>query len=159
MEQLLKQYKDTRRSLTQLKDKTTKKHEREIIGSMISDCEYVIRWIEKGGEPGTVRGIERRSVYQNTKVWDPLWMQSFVSPESHGGFTKITDFERFQIEDALSTLSDRERQCFTLHYGLCFSMSQIANELAVTKASVQEYLDRADKKINDSKSNSLFLVG
>lgn len=157
MEQLLKEYKITEKSLHDLKERTTDKAERQIVGSMISDCQYAIKWIKNGKEAGVIRGIERRSMYQNTQVWDPLWMQSFSSPESCGSFTTLTEFQRYQIEDALSTLSERERECYELHYGKCFSYEEIARFFKVKKGTIQNYIKRADAKIKESKLSSLFL--
>ncbi|NBI31171.1 sigma factor-like helix-turn-helix DNA-binding protein [Chengkuizengella marina] len=157
MELLLEEYKNTKKSLMKLKENTSEEHERKTIGSMITSCDYVIRWIEKGGEPDSIRGIERRSVYQNTHVWDPIWMQSFASPESCGSFTTLSDFQRYQIEDALSTLTERERECYELHFGKCFSYEEIAGFLKVRKGTVQNYMKRAEVKIKASKLSSLFL--
>jgi RNA polymerase sigma factor (sigma-70 family) len=132
--------------------------EREIIGGMISDCQYVIDTLDRGHEPGSRRSIHRRSREQRTTPWDPLWFQSYASPGSTGSPTTLSDHERYQIEDALSTLSERERQCYVLHYGLCFTIGQISSEIGLSRSSVQTFIERAVKKINSEKESSLFLI-
>ncbi|WP_430139068.1 sigma factor-like helix-turn-helix DNA-binding protein [Paenibacillus lautus] len=86
-------------------------------------------------------------------------MQSYAQPAACGSPTTLSDHERFQIDDALSTLSEREKQAYILRFGLCFSLRQVALEMGITKSAVQTMLERSEKKIADNKANSLFLVG
>ncbi|MFP7469985.1 hypothetical protein SFC55_03170 [Niallia taxi] len=53
------------------------KAEDKIYSSMQGDLEFVITWMQTGHAPRSVRGVERRSVYQNTKPVDPLLMQRY----------------------------------------------------------------------------------
>jgi RNA polymerase sigma-70 factor (ECF subfamily) len=86
-------------------------------------------------------------------------MQAFAQPAATGSPSRLTDWERFQIEDALSRLSPRERECYTLAHGECFSYAAIAGMLFISKGSVQEYVERAQTKISSEIENSLFLRG
>jgi RNA polymerase sigma-70 factor (ECF subfamily) len=52
------------------------------------------------------------------------------------------------LEQLHSKLTNREKQCFTLHVAEKLSMNEIAREIGVSKSSVQEYIERARKKIN-----------
>ncbi|MGG1554979.1 sigma-70 family RNA polymerase sigma factor [Paenibacillus ferrarius] len=133
--------------------------ERRIINEMISDCEWTIEWLETGRRPGNKRGIERRAAYQREKLMDPVRMQAYVTRSSAGSPANLSDWQRFQINDALSRLSERERECYVLAHGECFSYSEIAGMLGVSKGSVEVYVTRAQKKISDDLQNSLFLVG
>lgn len=134
------------------------KTERQILGEMIGDTEYVIEWLESGKRPGNKRGIERRAAYQREKVMDPIRMQSFVSKSTAGSPANITEWESQQIEDALCVLSERERECYTLAHGQGFSHEYIAEMLGITKGSVDSYIARAQEKITNRLQNSLFLV-
>jgi len=66
---------------------------------MLSDVQFAIDWLNI------------------TK--DPLYMQSYAQPSVCGSPTTLSDHERFQLDDALSTLSEREKQAYTFRYGLC----------------------------------------
>ncbi|WP_310187665.1 sigma factor-like helix-turn-helix DNA-binding protein [Bacillus sp. 3255] len=46
-----------------------------------------------------------------------------------------------------------------LAHGECFSFSEIAGMIGISKGSVEVYVTRAQKKISDDLNNSLFLVG
>lgn len=132
--------------------------EMEIISEMISDCNYVIEWLRTGKRPGNRRGIERRAAYQREKLMDPLKMQAFVTQSSAGSPSNLTDWQRFQIEDALSRLSPRERECYVLAHGECFSFKEIADMLGISKSSVEEYVERAQSKVTQELATSLFLL-
>ncbi|MED4581861.1 sigma factor-like helix-turn-helix DNA-binding protein [Brevibacillus choshinensis] len=188
MQELLNGYKETRKALEQiqrsLKDfddairvvrleearrKTGKakstcngdenKPERQIIGEMIGDTEFVIEWIESGRRPGNKRGIERRAAYERERLMDPVRMQAFVSRSTAGSPCNLTEWQRFQLADALSSLTERERECFVLTHGEGFSFEETARLLQITKSSVQTFVTRAQAKISEQVSNSLFLIG
>lgn len=138
---------------------STLQADRRIINEMVADCEWTIEWLDSGRRPGNKRGIERRAAYQREKLMDPVRMQAYVSQSSAGSPANLSDWQRFQIEDALSRLSDRERDCYVLVHGECFSLSEIAGMLGVSKGSVEVYVTRAQKKISDDLQSSLFLLG
>ena len=131
--------------------------EMKIWGSIVSDLDYCIEWMRTGRRPGNRRGIERRSKGQREVLMDPLRMQAYVKNSKAGSPTNLTDWQRYQIEDALSRLSPRERECYILAHGECFSFGEIANMIGITKASVQDYVDRAQRKISQELQSSLFL--
>ncbi|MGF6356149.1 DNA-directed RNA polymerase specialized sigma24 family protein [Paenibacillus sp. 4624] len=132
--------------------------DKKIISDIISECEFVEEWLSTGRRPGNKRGVERLAAYQREVLVDPLKMQAYVSNSKAGSPSNLTDWQRFQIEDALSRLSDRERECYVLAHGECFSHSTIADMLYITKDSVTEYIDRAQKKISKDLESSLFLI-
>ncbi len=63
---------------------------------------------------------------------------------------ELTEDERFKLNDAMSNLSERERQCFVLHVAFRFSMRQIAEELDLKKRIVQTNIERAKQKIEEN---------
>ncbi|MEK3673560.1 sigma factor-like helix-turn-helix DNA-binding protein [Paenibacillus sp. FSL R10-2771] len=131
--------------------------DKKVISGMKSDCEFVIEWLNTGRRPGNKRGIERRAAYQREKLMDPLKMQAFVQKSNAGSPSNLSDWERFQIEDALSRLTIRERECYVLAHGECFSLNEIANLLNISKGTVETYVVRAQEKISKELSTSLFL--
>lgn len=134
------------------------KSERQIIGEMIGDTEFVIEWLETGRRPGNKRGIERRAAYEREKLMDPVRMQAFVSRSTAGSPCNLTEWQRFQLEDALATLTERERECYVLTHGEGFSFEETSRLLKITKSSVQTHVTRAQAKITERVSSSLFLA-
>ncbi|MFB6367896.1 sigma factor-like helix-turn-helix DNA-binding protein [Paenibacillus elgii] len=136
---LLLEYRKAKKDLVSLYNRTTDKEERSLISDMIGDCEFMERWLGTGRMPGNRRGTDRLSVYQRTKVWDPSWMEQPISKPA-GTDRELTEEERFN--DAMSNLSERERQCFVLHTAFRFSIRQIAEELDLKKRTVQTNLQK-----------------
>ncbi|GED55572.1 sigma-70 family RNA polymerase sigma factor [Brevibacillus borstelensis] len=133
--------------------------ERQLIGEMRGEVEWIIEWLESGRRPGNKRGIERRAAYQREKLMDPIKMQAYVARSTAGSPANLTEWEMQQIEDALCVLSERERECYVLAHGECFSYEAIADLLGISKSSVATHIKRAQAKISERLMNSLFLVG
>lgn len=138
------------------------KLERNAMAAIVSDLEYSIEWMTTGYPPGWRREMDRRSVAQRTRVWDPAWMEyltayeiEFQQEEEEGRCLQA--HEQYAIEDAMHNLSERERQCFVLHHGCGMSLQQIAQELDTKKSTVQSYLERASIKVEQNKWSSLFM--
>lgn len=138
------------------------KMEKNAIAASVSDLEYSIEWMQTGYPPGYRRPMERRSISQRTKVWDPQWMEHLTAYEFEFEVAEVgrqlSIEEEWMIEDALRNLSERERQCYVLHHAIGLSLQSIANELDIKKGSVQVMLRRADEKIAFNKANNLFLL-
>lgn len=134
------------------------KTERQILGEMIGDCEYVIEWLESGKRPGNKRGIERRAAYEREKPMDPIRMQAFVSRSTAGSPANLTDDEAFRLDEALSCLTEREKDCYVLTHGEGFSFDETAKLLKITKSSVQTFVTRAQAKITEQLQTNLFLA-
>lgn len=185
MQELLKSYRETRYQLHKVKievdarkeylekqselnpkDENIKamlddaKLECEKINWFMSNLTYAIDWLNNGFAPGPRRAIYRRSRDQRTLPIDPLYLQSYAQPAACGSPTTISDSERFRIDEALSGLSEREKQAYMLHKALGFSIYQTSQEMGgISKSTVQKYIERASKKIEEAKISNLFLVG
>jgi positive control factor len=155
---LKRSYRGTHRMLKRARDSTADPGEREIIEGMISDVNYSIEWMHTGKRPGNRRGIERRAAYQREKLMDPLRMQAFVHQHNAGSPANLSESQRFQIEMALQLLSERERECYTMAHGDCIPHADIARMLKITKGSVSQLVNRAQKKISEEVKNSLFFM-
>jgi len=158
VQDLLEGYKYTRKMLRALCTINTNKAEREVIGGMINDCNFVIEWLSTGRRPGNRRGIERRAAYQREKLMDPIRMQAFTAGSTAGSSANLSDWQRFQIENVLSRLTPRERECYVMAHGECLPHSEIAFLLNISKNSVKEYIRRAQKKISDQLQSNLFFI-
>lgn len=133
--------------------------QRKILSDMLGENEFIIEWLDTGRRPGNKRGIERRAAYQKEKLMDPVRMQAFASHSTAGSPANITDWEAFKISDALSRLTERERDCYVLKHGQCFTFAEISDLLGISKGSVETYVERAQKKISEDLNKSLFLAG
>lgn len=129
----------------------------DAINGFISNVMYVITWLSRGHAPGPRRGIHRRSREQREILMEPLKMQSYANPAACGSPTTISDSERFMLDEAMHSLNDRERECYVMKYGQCFSERQIAGMLNISQQAVNKHIQKAEKKINDSIKSNLFL--
>lgn len=149
MEDMIDRYKDTRRILRALRTLVTDGAERRIVGDMIGDCEYSLQWMQTGRRPGNRRGIERRAAYQREKLMDPILMQSFMQSSTGGSPANLSEDQRARIGQVLEGLTKRERECYMMAHGECFSLAQIAEMIGLSKGTVYTYVLRAQKKITD----------
>jgi len=150
-------YRLAKRQLEELRDRLPADHaDHKIIEGMLSDCNYAIDWLLTGRRPGNKRGIERRAAYQREKLMDPIRMQAFVHRSTAGSPANLSEWQRFQIDVALSKLSERERECYVLAHGECFTHEYIADMLGISKGAVDSFVSRAQKKISAEVQDSIF---
>lgn len=118
------------------------------INSMIESMAFAMEWMETGRQPGTFKGIDKKNIYQH---------QSFASMDFIPDITEqleegpkqlyMTAEEKIILADIFASLSLRERQCYILHKAAQLSMSEVAEELGLSKWTARGYIDRAKKKI------------
>lgn|SRR5690625_2631777 len=152
---LIIQYEEGRKELHRMKealgDSDLDKLDRSQINSMISSMSYSIDWMKLGRRPGNMRGIDKRNAYQRRALVDIETLPSLeIEPEER----ILTEEEKKTLFDMLIDLSHRERQCYLLHFAQGMSMQEVANELGITKSSVQKFINRAKSKIERKKSLS-----
>lgn len=131
--------------------------DKKVISGMISDLEYVIEWMSTGRRPGNKRGMERRAGYEREILLDPVRMQAFASRSTAGSPSNLSDDQRNKIEEALRYLSPRQRECYMLAHGECFSHGQIANLLGISRSAVQGYIEEAQRRVSEELQQNLFL--
>lgn len=156
---LIPGYRHTRRTLEAARTCSTDRAKKETIGGMISDVDYALEWLHTGRRPGARQGVEQP---YRIRSWDPAWIDAYHSPNGWSVQREsrdLTDDERFRIEEAMRDLSAREKQCFMMYHVDGMSEYDIAQELHLGRSTVQKFLERAEKKIEDAKMNSLFLWG
>ncbi|MBM7631751.1 DNA-directed RNA polymerase specialized sigma24 family protein [Geomicrobium sediminis] len=69
---------------------------------------------------------------------------------------QISQANHFRIDDALSMLTEREREVYVMVKAELLSLEQATRYLGVCKSTVQKTVDRAELKINNQIANSLF---
>lgn len=150
VDRLVSEYEAGRKELAKKKgklntefisDREDKKH----INSMINDMSESIEWMKTGRRPGNLRGIDKRSAYQRRALID---MDLFPSLDIQPEEKEISEEQKCLLVNILVELSHRERQCYLLHMAQGYSMREVAEELKVSKASVQKFIERAKNKIN-----------
>ncbi|MDL4842821.1 sigma-70 family RNA polymerase sigma factor [Aquibacillus rhizosphaerae] len=149
---LIIQYEEGRKALQRKHSKLTDSYvdtsDKTQINSMVSSMTFSIDWMKRGRRPGNMRGIDKRSAYQKRALVDVDLIPSLeIQPKEK----ELSDDEKRVIYDLLIDLSNRERQCYLLYFAQGLSMQQIADELDIKKPSVQKFIDRAKKKINQKK--------
>jgi len=131
---------------------------RSLCGGMQSDLEYAIQWIETGRQPGALRGIDRRSVYELTYHMDPAKLERFARFVNKNDEIEapLSDKDKYRIEDALSVLTADEKEVFLMHHVQLLSIGEIAKLKKLAKSTIQKQLERGKKKITEQTSCSLF---
>ncbi|MBC1615320.1 hypothetical protein HB904_03925 [Listeria booriae] len=133
-----------------------------LLHGMISDMTYALDWMRTGREPQSLRGIERQGVYNNTIHMDPSTLANLlgvsITQRSIDEY-KPDDYEIEILEFFDAILSDREKECFTLVRANEYSFQEAAVALHIEKASVQEYVRRAENKLKEAFSNNLWFCG
>lgn len=171
---LLSQYKETLKDTHKLLERADDcytlddqlKSDKKIIEGIIEDLEFAILWMETGRRPGNKRGIERLAAYQRERPFDPLLMQKYFRNmddhlyewDNHIQEDSITSWDKERIEDALSVLSKREKEIYLMSRGQNIPYSQIAKYLGITIGTVKTNIKRAEAKISQQITESLFCV-
>ncbi|MED1539108.1 sigma-70 family RNA polymerase sigma factor [Bacillus pseudomycoides] len=164
MKDLIEQYIETLEQLERAKETATES-DLKVINGMIRDIRYALNWMRTAKQPDNKRGIERRAAYQRTTTVDTLLMQRyFRSTETIYEWDRevkesvISEWDRIKLEDALSTLTENEKEVYMMYKGNCFSMDKISKTMKVSKGTIQTILRRADQKITKQIKESLFCM-
>ncbi|MCT2347136.1 sigma-70 family RNA polymerase sigma factor [Niallia taxi] len=118
------------------------------------NLEYALSWLKNGHAPGVIRGIERRSVYQNTQPVDPLKMQRYFRSkqpefawETEPKENVITPSERMILDKAMKALTKNELEVLLMYKGKGLSQYEIAKLLGISRSSVRSRLIKANEKV------------
>ena len=167
------------RTLEQMNAVLALEEERKVVVGMIASCSYIIDWLATGRMPGNRRGVERRSGCQREILTDPSRLNGLReraalergngsaegngagdAGDSSGGIGGGTgDEARMRLEEALAGLTERERDCYVLAHGECFTFAEIARLLGISKSSVGTYMTRAQRKITLNVTAEIVRVG
>lgn len=158
------QYKKTRR-LCRKMAKGSDAEDRKQWNAMGSHADFIVKWLETGRQPGSMRGIEQRSVYEKTDLVDPtddkdprLSYNPFEDPPGEKSEEERT-IEREMVDAILSPLSSREREIYEMRHDRLMKRWEIAEELEVSLGTVSRHLTRAENKIQDLVSKNPLYIG
>lgn len=118
------------------------------INSMIESMNFSMEWLETGRQPGTFKGIDKKSIYQYQSFSNMDFLPDITEQlEEVPKQLYMTAEEKIILADIFASLSLRERQCYILHEASEMSMEKIADEVGIERRTVQQYIERAREKI------------
>jgi len=164
--ELIKEYKIHRRQLKKQKDcLPADDPQHKIYSSMINEMTYAIDWMRQGHEPRIYskaiynkklldKGQEVRERPIHQYMDDENWIPKKEAAH-YDVIEGVNDVEERQlsiddmnlIQTFLTTLSEKQMECFVLNTSYNRSFGQIAVELGISKCTVQEHIELARKKV------------
>lgn len=149
MKFLIQEYRVTLKLVEKARDNAAEPSERAILGSMMRDLQYAIRWMKSGREPGSNRGVERLAVYQRESPYDPMWFEreEYCRRPLYPPVKELSEPRRFELERILDILSPREKEIYKLSRGEGFTFEEIGEMLGITKGTINKTVSRAEEKI------------
>jgi len=152
-DRLIQEYTEGKKELNSLKERAIDAEDIKQINSMIDSMSYSIDWMTTGRQPGTYRGVDKRGIYQRQFIQTIECIPDITEQlESEPKQLYMTREEKIILADILAALSHRERFCYIMYVSQGLSMSKIAEEIGLKKRTVQQYIDRAKKKIKNRVS-------
>jgi RNA polymerase sigma factor (sigma-70 family) len=150
VDQLVREYSKGKRQLEKYKDtldsnNPKQKEECETVGGMIAEMQFSITWMRSGRRPGKLRGIDTHDAYRVSSLRDN--MDLFPDLDLQTDQPSLSNQQKKMIVDILLQLSTRERECYLLHMAHGLSYAEIADELNISRRTVQQYVERAKEKI------------
>ena len=150
MKKLIKEYRLSLRCVNKARAVATGKVDRSLLASCADSLGYSIKYMEKGKNPDTRRGITRLSALRREIPVDPQSV-AFVGavaiqsrpPEISEGMQKAID----DLGIVLKVLSKKEREAYSFVRGSGYSFAIAAELMNVQKSTVQTLVKRAEDKI------------
>ena len=140
MQELIQEYK---KSIKTLRDAKAVPLQRN---SMISDTLWAIDIMETGKIPGTKWTTARWAKDKREIPVDLQNMANYLTTKRTAA-QPLSDKDKEILGNLLSTLTEREREAYYLVRGEKFSFAQAARYMECNKGSVQNFVSRAEKKI------------
>jgi len=152
-DEMILQYKKHRGELIRKRAKLNKEDPQNKLdltqyNSMIDEMDFVLQWLETGRDPNNYRGADKRGIYQSQSFQSMDFIPDITDQIEEGPkHLYMSAEEKIIMADIFASLSFRERQCYVLYVAGSISMGKIAQEVGIKKRTVQQYVDRAKKKI------------
>ena len=109
--------------------------EARTVSGMLSDMRYSLDWMRRGRRPGSRKGAERRDIYRRRELIARM--------------EPMTDEERQRLIDCVAVMTERELTCWLLHMAHGLTFQEIGDRLGLSRRTVQQYVERARKKVLD----------
>lgn len=139
MEDLIREYKKSLRLLRSAKVVPME------YGSMVSDTQWAIELMETGHIPESKWTVSRWPIVKREVPVDPLEMSRYVRNREPVSAAPgwMVEF----LEKLMHSLTEREKDAYKLVRGQGYSFAQAGRLLGCNKGSVQNFVQRAEKKI------------
>ncbi|MHB1651654.1 MAG: hypothetical protein ACYCVD_04145 [Desulfitobacteriaceae bacterium] len=150
MKELIKEYRIALRRVNKARTEATSREDRSILASCVDSLGYSIRYMEKGKNPDSRRGITRLSNMRREVPMDPQ-SGAFARAVAMQGQPSVVSMEMQKvIADlgiVLKVLSKKEREAYSFVRGSGYSFTAAAELMKIQKATVQTLVKRAEDKI------------
>lgn len=147
MRKLIYEYKQSLRKL-KVAYEAVDPEDKKIISGMIRDMEYAVKWMENGRDPGRKHmDADDSRVY----YYDPFVLNNIGHSMYPREWNDNPDNDE-QVNSFLGAcLTKREEDVYRLYVGEGMSLAKIGELLHIAKTSVQNLVERAEKKISEEK--------
>lgn len=154
MQDLITEYEAALIDVKRMRE-TANEKDHALLGGMESDLKYALEWMKTGKKPGPVRGIERQAGEYRELSFDPLLMQRYFRStdsseygwDDHYQEDTLGRYDKERLQFALGCLTDKQREIYMMVKGYCFSWQQAADQLGVSKSTIQSALEQSDRRI------------
>ncbi|MCQ2009246.1 hypothetical protein NOM01_04460 [Sporolactobacillus sp. STSJ-5] len=143
MRKLVYEYKQSIRKM-KVAYEAADPEDKKIIGGMIRDMEYAVKWMESGRDPERKHADADKSrvYYYDPAILNEIGKSLYI----HGWHHNPDNDER--VSSFLGAhLTKREEDVYRLYIGEGLSMAKIGELLHIAKTSVQNLVERAEKKV------------
>ncbi len=150
MKKLIKEYRIALRSVNKARTVATSREDRSLLAGCIESLGYSIKYMEKGKNPDSRRGITRLSSLRREIPVDPQSAAFVRAVAIQSRPPEISPEMKKAIADlgiVLSILSKKEREAYSYVRGSGYSFTAAAELMKVQKATVQTLVKRAEDKI------------
>lgn len=150
MNKLIREYRIALRRVNKSRTEATDKEDRSLLASCVDSLSYSIKYMEKGKNPDSRRGITRLSNLQREVPVDPQNVAFVRAVALQYQPTEISKEIQNAIDGlgiVLKVLSKKEKEAYSLVRGSCYSFEAAAVIMQVKKATVQTLVKRAEDKI------------
>lgn len=133
--------------------------EYETVKQMLSDINYIINWLRRGGQPNRKRGIERQGVYKREIPFEPYWIQRRKDVtesvdtienllQSSDEITEDELMKEQQVKEITKIFNDKQKEILSLKAD-GYTHSEIAEILEIPKSTVDVTIKRIKDKVRD----------
>lgn len=150
MKKLIGEYRIALRRVNKSRTEATDKEDRSLLASCVDSLGYSIKFMEKGKNPDSRRGITRLSNLQREIPVDPQNTAFVRAVAIQHQSSEVSKEMQKTIDDlgiVLKVLSAREREAYSLVRSSGYSFGAAAEIMKIQKGTVQLLVRRAEEKI------------
>jgi len=150
VKELINDYKNALRQVNRAKNLATDPEDKKLLGSCADSLSYSIEYMENGKQPGSRRGITRRSSIQREVPVDPQNLAFVRAAALQSQPTEVSEKMQRAIGDlkyAFRDLTVKEKEAYSLVRANGYSFGDAAAIMGIQKGTVQTLVKRAEEKM------------